>query len=75
MRIRGLKRMVSQTTGEAKAKADPPPGGAEKDLKFAAIFAGAGIVALIFGGSTVNVIGGIALLVGLVFLVRWIIRR
>jgi hypothetical protein len=53
----------------------PAQGGQSKDLRLAAIFGAAGVVALIIGGSPLNVLGGIAILIGLVFFVRWIIRR
>ncbi len=53
----------------------PPKGGKNKDLRLAAIFGAAGLVALIIGGSPLNVLGSIAILVGLFLFVRWIIRR
>jgi hypothetical protein len=49
----------------------------DKDLKLAAIFGAVGVVGLILGGASVVFfyIGGIALLIGVVFFVRWLIRQ
>jgi len=52
-------------------------GGMDNDLKLAAIFGAVGIVGLMLGGATdvFWIIGGIALLVGVVFLVKWLVRQ
>jgi aminopeptidase N len=47
----------------------------DNDLKLAAIFGAVGIVALIIGGDVFWIIGGIALLIGVVFFVKWLIRQ
>jgi hypothetical protein len=47
----------------------------DNDLKLAAIFGAVGIVALIIGGEVFWIIGGIALLIGVVFFVKWLIRQ
>jgi hypothetical protein len=49
----------------------------DNDLKLAAIFGAVGIVGLMLGGATdvFWIIGGIALLVGVVFLVKWLVRQ
>jgi len=49
--------------------------GMDKDLKLAAIFGAVGIVALIIGGNVFWIVGGIALLIGVVFFVKWLIRQ
>lgn len=49
--------------------------GIDYDLKLAAIFGAVGIVGLIIGGNVFNVIGAIALIIGLVFFVKWLIRQ
>jgi len=49
--------------------------GMDNDLKLAAIFGAVGIVALIIGGNVFWIIGGIALLIGVVFFVKWLIRQ
>ncbi|HMJ69955.1 MAG TPA: hypothetical protein VK508_13715 [Cyclobacteriaceae bacterium] len=49
----------------------------DKDLKLAAIFGAVGVVGLILGGASGAfwIIGGIAMLIGVVFFVRWLIRQ
>ena len=49
--------------------------GMDNDLKLASIFGAVGIVALIIAGDVFYIIGGIALLIGVVFFVKWIIRQ
>lgn len=49
--------------------------GLDNDLKFAAIFGAVGITAMIIGGDVFYVIGGIALIIGVVFFVKWLIRQ
>jgi len=49
--------------------------GLDKDLKLAAIFGAVGIVGLLIAGDVFYIIGGIALLIGVVFFVKWIIRQ
>lgn len=47
----------------------------DNDLKLASIFGAVGIVALIIGGDVFWIIGGIALLVGVVFFIKWLVRQ
>lgn len=49
--------------------------GMDNDLKLAIIFGAIGIVSFLIGGSVFQVIGGIALIIGVVFFVKWIIRQ
>ena len=49
----------------------------DKDLKLAAIFGAVGLVGLILGGASgvFWIIGGIAMLIGVVFFVKWLVRQ
>jgi hypothetical protein len=47
----------------------------DKDLKLAAIFGAVGIIALIISGQVFYIIGGIALIIGVVFFIKWLIRQ
>lgn len=47
----------------------------DHDLKLAAIFGAVGIVALIIGGDVFWILGGIALIIGVVFFVLWLSRQ
>lgn len=60
-----------QTVNSTKAS------GIDNDLKLAAIFGAVGVVGLILGsaGQFFTIIGGIALLIGVIFFVKWIIRQ
>ena len=49
--------------------------GWDEDLKLAAIFGAVGLTGLIIGGNVFNIIGAIAMVIGVVFLVKWIIRQ
>ena len=49
--------------------------GMDGDLKLAAIFGAVGIVGLIIGGDVFYIIGGIALIIGVVFFVKWLVRQ
>lgn len=49
--------------------------GMDNDLKLAAIFGAVGLVAMFIGGDVFWVIGGIALIIGVVFLVKWLVRQ
>jgi uncharacterized MAPEG superfamily protein len=66
---------------EQKAKLAPTSTHAtnamENDLKLAIIFGAVGIVGLMLGGASnaFFYIGGIALLIGVVFFVKWVIRQ
>lgn len=47
----------------------------DSDLKLAAIFGAVGLVALIISGNLFYIIGGIALIIGVVFFVKWLVRQ
>jgi len=47
----------------------------DHDLKLAAIFGAVGLVALIISGEVFYIIGGIALIIGVVFFVKWLVRQ
>lgn len=49
--------------------------GMDNDLKLAAIFGAVGIVALIISGNVFYILGGIALIIGVVFFVKWLVRQ
>ncbi|MBX2914383.1 MAG: hypothetical protein KF856_03815 [Cyclobacteriaceae bacterium] len=49
--------------------------GIDHDLKLAAIFGAVGLVALIISGQVFYIIGGIALIIGVVFFVKWLVRQ
>jgi len=49
--------------------------GIDHDLKLAAIFGAVGLVALIISGQLFYIIGGIALIIGVVFFVKWLVRQ
>jgi hypothetical protein len=71
-----LKSAVKEYAKEKKeVKAANATKGMDNDLKLAAIFGAVGIVALIIGGNVFWIIGGIALLIGVVFFVKWLIRQ
>jgi PBP1b-binding outer membrane lipoprotein LpoB len=47
----------------------------DNDLKLASIFGAVGIVAMFIGGDVFYIVGAIALLVGVVFFVKWLVRQ
>ena len=49
--------------------------GLDHDLKLATIFGAVGVVGLIIGGDVFYIIGAIALLIGVVFFVKWLVRQ
>ena len=49
--------------------------GMDHDLKLAIIFGAVGITALLIGTDVFWIIGGIALIIGVVFFVKWVIRQ
>jgi hypothetical protein len=49
--------------------------GMDHDLKLAAIFGAVGIVGLLIGGQAFTIIGGTALIIGVVFFVKWLLRQ
>lgn len=66
--VKDQKKKLEPTTVQATH-------GMDNDLKLATIFGAVGIVALIIGGDVFWIIGGIAMLIGVVFLVKWLIRQ
>ena len=66
------KKDNNEKDGVAKVEATK---GMDKDLKLAAIFGAVGIVALIINGTVFYIIGGIALIIGIVFFVKWLIKQ
>jgi len=49
--------------------------GMDNDLKLAAIFGAVGLVAWIISGNVFYIIGLIALIIGVVFFVKWLVRQ
>jgi hypothetical protein len=47
----------------------------DHNLKLAAIFGAVGVVGLIIGGNAFTIIGGIALIIGVVFFVMWLVNQ
>ncbi|MCU0418394.1 MAG: hypothetical protein MUC38_01955 [Cyclobacteriaceae bacterium] len=47
----------------------------DHDLKLAAIFGAVGLVGLLIGGDVFWLIGGIAMIIGVVFFVKWLVRQ
>jgi len=70
-----IKSYVSAKKADTTQGIHHTAGGMDNDLKLAAIFGAVGIVGLIIGGNVFNIIGGIALLIGVVFFVKWLIRQ
>jgi len=72
-----LKKELKSYVKEVKnAEAAPAAkAGLENDVKLAAIFGAVGIVLLIIGGDVLSILGAVALLVGLYFFVRWLMRQ
>lgn len=58
-----------------EAKVVNASGGWDHDLKLAAIFGAVGVVGLIISTSPFNIIGAIALIIGVVFFVKWLMRQ
>jgi hypothetical protein len=67
-----IKKIVKKKDGGNSVEATQA---IDKDLKLAAIFGAVGLVALIIGGQVFWIIGGIALIIGVVFFVKWLIRQ
>jgi hypothetical protein len=66
-----IKKIIKNKDAVTAAK------GIDRDLKLAAIFGAVGIIGLILSGITVAfaIIGGVALIIGVVFFVKWLIRQ
>jgi uncharacterized membrane protein len=72
-----LKAEIKKYVKSVKNQVAPPPasGGMDHDLKLALIFGAIGIVSLIIGGNVFWIVGGILLIIGVIFLVKWLIRQ
>lgn len=70
--IKAAKKIMK---AEKKSTNNAAGKGMDHDLKLAAIFGAVGIVALIISGNVFYVIGGIALIIGVVFFVKWLINQ
>ena len=68
-----VKRFVKENKKEIKEGKAPKK--LENDVKLAAIFGVIGIVLLIIGGDVLYILGAVALLVGLYFFIRWLMRQ
>lgn len=78
--VRQLLKKELKILAKANKKMESPhavasKGGIDHDLKLAAIFGAVGIVGLIIGGNVFFVIGAIALIIGAVFFVMWLLRQ
>lgn len=74
-----LRSEIKTYVKNQKAKVSPQSTQAinamDNDLKLAAIFGAVGLVALIISGDVFYIIGGIALIIGVVFFVKWLVRQ
>jgi hypothetical protein len=74
-----LRSEIKTYVKDQKKKSEPntvqATHGLDNDLKLAAIFGAVGIVALIIGGDVFWIIGGIAMIIGVVFFVKWLVRQ
>jgi hypothetical protein len=70
-----MKTYIKATKSGDKVKAAEAAAAMDHDLKLAAIFGAVGIVALLIGGDVFWIIGGIALIIGVVFFVMWLVRQ
>ncbi len=57
-----------ETPPDVLIKEDP-------DLRRAAIFGAGGLVALVIGGNLFWVVGSLSLLIGLIFAIKWLLRK
>jgi hypothetical protein len=73
--LKQLKAYTKAVKEGDKALATELKQGMDNDLKMAAIFGAVGIVSFIIGGDVFHVIGAIALIVGVVFFVKWLMRQ
>lgn len=71
--VKEIKKVIEAEKEGIKESASTK--GMDHDLKLAAIFGAVGIIALIISGQVFYIIGGIAMLIGVVFFVKWIIRQ
>jgi hypothetical protein len=57
------------------AKLVKAKGGMDADLQRSIIFGASGIVALVIGGQVFWVLGSLSLLIGLIFGIKWLLRK
>lgn len=73
---RELRQQIKKYIRDIKEdKVEAGKANLDHDLKLAAIFGSVGVVALIIGTDAFVVIGGIALIIGVVFFVTWLMRQ
>jgi hypothetical protein len=72
-----IKQQVKSAVKQAKKLSPPAPTAMDNDLKMAAIFGAIGLgLGLLFGVSAIiGFIGFVAIVVGLFFLIRWLLRQ
>ncbi|MFM8739489.1 MAG: hypothetical protein ACKOC0_04710 [Cytophagales bacterium] len=70
-----IKAIAKSAKKDASVTATTAGGGIDEDLKLAAIFGAVGLVGLLIGGNVFTVIGAIAMIIGLVFFVKWVMRQ
>ncbi|MFM8911628.1 MAG: lipoprotein [Flammeovirgaceae bacterium] len=70
-----IKALAKSGKKEASVSATTARGGMDHDLKLAAIFGAVGLVGLLIGGNVFTVIGAIAMIIGVVFFVKWLMRQ
>ncbi|QOI96313.1 MAG: hypothetical protein HRU69_01950 [Flammeovirgaceae bacterium] len=73
--IKQIKAYTKAVKNGDKALAAELKQAMDNDLKLAAVFGAVGIVSFIIGGDVFHVIGAIALIVGVVFFVKWLMRQ
>ncbi len=74
---KGFRADVKKYIKEKKEsiKAAKKANAMDNDLKLAAIFGAVGLVALIISGDVFYILGGIAMIIGVVFFVKWLVRQ
>lgn len=70
-----MRNYIKAKKSGDKVKVAEAAAAMDHDLKLAAIFGAVGIVALIIGGDVFWIIGGIAMIIGVVFFVMWLVRQ
>ncbi|MFM7850937.1 MAG: hypothetical protein ACKO96_03255 [Flammeovirgaceae bacterium] len=70
-----IKAIVKNSKKNTNTATTHISGEMDHDLKLAAIFGAVGLVGLLIGGNFFSVIGAIAMIIGLVFFVKWLIRQ
>lgn len=73
--VRSIKDYVKAVRSGEKEEAKKMAKAMDSDLRWAAIFGAIGITGMLIGGDVFYIIGGIALIVGVVFLVKWLVRQ